>query len=179
MLYLVVLFAAAFTMLFMAYLMQQRTNDAAIDSLQDSLASFQSNNELISENRELRAENEDFQAALKELEEQVAALEQENDALNQQYINASNQANRAQAEASLRGALYAAEYLYESGDNQAAAQRLASIPGDDLLLLSTTSDGGVPSDSQRYEALKNALIEAGCLTEDPNSGQLQAISPEA
>ena len=56
-LYLAVLFAAAFTMLFMAYLMQQRANDAAIDSLQDSLTSFESIDELLNENQELRREN--------------------------------------------------------------------------------------------------------------------------
>ena len=50
-LYLAVLFAAAFTMLFMAYLMQQRANDAAIDSLQDSLTSFESIDELLNENQ--------------------------------------------------------------------------------------------------------------------------------
>ena len=56
-LYLAVLFAAAFTMLFMAYLMQQRANDAAIDSLQDSLTSFESIDEMLNENQDLRREN--------------------------------------------------------------------------------------------------------------------------
>lgn len=54
--YLVVLFAAAFTMLFMAYLMQQRANDSAINSLQDSLDQFRTLDELRNENQQLQEE---------------------------------------------------------------------------------------------------------------------------
>lgn len=170
--YLIILFAAAFLLLLMAYFMQQRNSNAIIGNLQDSLTSFQTVDELREENQQLREQ-------LEALEEDISELQEENEALNQQYINASNWANQAQTEAYLRNTLYVAEYLYESGDYQAAAERLAQISGDDLLIISTTSDSGVPSDSQRYETLKNALIEAGYLTENPDSGELRAVQPES
>ena len=168
--YLIILFAAAFLLLLMAYFMQQRNSNAIIGNLQDSLTSFQTVNELREENQQLREQ-------LEALEEDISELQEENETLNQQYINASNRANQAQAEAYLRNTLYVAEYLYESGDYQAAAERLAQINGDDLLIISTTSDSGVPSDSQRYETLKNALMEAGYLTENPDNGELRAVQP--
>ena len=168
--YLIILFAAAFLLLLMAYFMQQRNSNAIIGNLQDSLTSFQTVDELREENQQLREQ-------LEALEEDISELQEENEALNQQYINASNWANQAQTEAYLRNTLYVAEYLYESGDYQAAAARLAQINGDDLLIISTTSDSGVPSDSQRYETLKNALMEAGYLTENPDNGELRTVLP--
>lgn len=170
--YLTILFAAAFLMLLLAYFMQQRNSNAVIGNLQNSLTSFQTLDELREENQQLRER-------LQVLEEERDALQSDNDALTQQYTDASNREKRAQAESDLRGTLYAAEYLYETDHLQAAAERLASITGDDLLIISAASDGTVPSDTQRYETLKAALVAAGYLTEDPGSGQLRLTHPEA
>ena len=159
--YLIILFAAAFLLLLMAYFMQQRNNNAIIGNLQDSLTSFQTLDEL-------RDENEQLQEQLQALEEENAALQEEYETLNQQYINASNQEKRAQTESDLRNTLYVAEYLFERGDYQAAAQRLVFINGDDLAIISTTSDGGAPSDLERYETLKSALLNLGYIQEDEN-----------
>lgn len=170
--YLTILFAAAFFMLLMAYFMQQRNNEVAMSGLRDSISQFQSLDDLRNENEQ------QLQERLLALEEENATLQEENEALNQQYVNVSNWYNRAQTESDLRGTLYTAEYLYEAGDYQTAAACLSTVNGDDLLIISTTSSYGVPSDSQRYETLKEALIETGHLTEDPNSGQLQVTAPE-
>lgn len=171
--YLTILFAAAFFMLLMAYFMQQRNNEVTMSGLRDSITQFQSLDELRNENELL------LQEQLQALEEENAVLKEENEALNQQYIIVSNWCNRAQTESDLRGTLYTAEYLYEAGDCQTAAKCLANVSGDELLIISTTPfHDGIPSDSQRYETLKEALLEAGYLTEDP-SGQLYAAAPEA
>lgn len=85
--YLAVLFAAAFLLLLLAYLMQQRTNEAAIGSLTQSITSIQSLDDLIEENGALREENEalitenealtaDKQALDRQLQETTEALEE-------------------------------------------------------------------------------------------------------
>ncbi|MEG2421327.1 MAG: hypothetical protein RSB55_07230 [Oscillospiraceae bacterium] len=66
-LYLAILFAAAFVLLLMSYFMQQRTNDAAISGLQQSISSMQSMENMIDDNSKLQ--------------ERVAALDEKNDAL--------------------------------------------------------------------------------------------------
>ena len=85
--YLAVLFAAAFLLLLLAYFMQQRTNEAAIGSLTQSITSIQSLDDLIEENGALREENEalitenealtaDKQTLDRQLQETTEALEE-------------------------------------------------------------------------------------------------------
>ena len=67
--YLVILFAAAFILLLLSYLMQQRTNQTAMDNLQEtSTSAVQSLQNLIAERDQLKEET----TALKE---QITALE--------------------------------------------------------------------------------------------------------
>ena len=56
--YLAILFAAAFLMLLLAYFIQQRNNDVALDHLRDSITSYQSLDQLIEENQALDDENQ-------------------------------------------------------------------------------------------------------------------------
>lgn len=71
--YLLILFAAAFLMLLLAYFIQERNTEAQIGDLRDSLEAFQSISALTAENQELREQ-------LDELEEDYRAL---SDALEQ------------------------------------------------------------------------------------------------
>lgn len=170
--YLAILFAAAFLMLLLAYFMQQRNSNAVIGNLQSSISQFQTVDEL-------REENQQLQNQLQALEKKLDALQAENDVLTQQHTDASNRERRAQTESDLRATLYAVEYLCGAGDFQSAAERLLSINDDDLLIISTAPDGGVPSDAQRYEALKANLVTGGYITEDPVSGQLRLTGQES
>lgn len=170
--YLIILFAAAFLLLLMAYFMQQRNSNTIIGNLQDSLTSFQTMEEMLAENQQLRER-------LDQLEEDLESLQSTYDDLSQQYDDLSQSEAQAQAKADLRHNLYVAEYLYQAGDDLAAAQRLAAIPVEDLALLDDSSDSGAPTDAQRYETLKDALIASGSLTEDPDSGQIQVVLPES
>lgn len=86
-------------MLFMAYLMQQRANDAAIDSLQDSLTSFESIDELLNENQELRRENESLEDQAAELEEQLHQAQDSADSWRQKYDDQTQQQKESQADA--------------------------------------------------------------------------------
>ena len=81
--YLVILFAAAFVLLLMSFLMQQRANREAMDNLQqtsDSTVQYLEN--LLEENQTLKEEN----AALKA---QAEALEEELDEIIKSFYNGS------------------------------------------------------------------------------------------
>ena len=84
-LYLMILFAAAFLLLLMSFLMQNRSNREAMDHLEET-----SNSAMESLENRLR-ENEELKA-------QVAQLEEENDKLTQQVRQADDQARQEQEE---------------------------------------------------------------------------------
>ena len=84
-LYLMILFAAAFLLLLMSFLMQNRSNREAMDHLEET-----SNSAMESLENRLR-ENEELKA-------QVAQLEEENDKLTQQVQQANDQARQEQEE---------------------------------------------------------------------------------
>ena len=79
--YLVILFAAAFLVLLMSFLMQQRANQEAIDNLQQtSESAVQSLENLLQENEALKEQNGALQTQLDELQGQLdgaAQAEQE------------------------------------------------------------------------------------------------------
>lgn len=168
--YLIILFAAAFLLLLMAYFMQQRNSNVIIGNLQDSLTSFQAVDEL-------REENQRLQEQLQTLEDELADLQERQTQLEQQYNDAIEAQQQAQAEADLRQALSAAQYHYEQGDYQAAAQALSNLGDAELAALSDRSEDGAPSDALRYETLRDALLDAGFLTQD-ESGRLQPVGQD-
>ena len=65
--YLVILFAAAFALLLMAYFMQQRSNNEVIGNLQNSVNQFQTVDELRAENQQLQEQLEEYEALIEEL----------------------------------------------------------------------------------------------------------------
>lgn len=94
--YLVILFAAAFVLLLMSFLMQQRANQAALDDLQQtSDSTVQSLENMLQENKSLKEQNAELQAQVDALEEQVNSAQTdtgETDALRRQldaltYLN--------------------------------------------------------------------------------------------
>ena len=84
-LYLMILFAAAFLLLLMSFLMQNRSNREAMDHLEEtSNSAMESLENRLQENEELKA--------------QVSQLEEENDKLTQQVQQADDQARQEQEE---------------------------------------------------------------------------------
>lgn len=76
--YLVILFAAAFVLLLFAYLMQQRNSAEILGNLSDlrnSMGNIQSIDQLVEENQTLREEKEDLERRIAELEKRVSDLE--------------------------------------------------------------------------------------------------------
>ena len=75
--YLVILFAAAFVLLLLSYFMQQRSNEETIDGLKQSVSAIQSAQDAFEENASLKEQ-------LEELESQVQA--QQNELSQQAYV---------------------------------------------------------------------------------------------
>ena len=156
--YLVVLFAAAFTMLFMAYLMQQRANDAAISSLQDSLTSFESIDELLNENQVLRGEYDALEEQAAKLEEQLQQAQDSADSWQQQYEDQAQQWKDSQADARIWQALWRIEYSYREGDLEACAEQYT--------MLSSSDDYAPPEEGEvlsRFREIFDELVEEGYL----------------
>ena len=85
--YLTILFAAAFLLLLLSYLMQQRTNSETIEGLKQSVSAMQSIDSL-------QKEKEGLESQVALLEEQVSALQNETAAL---QSTAEDQAHAAEA----------------------------------------------------------------------------------
>ena len=117
-LYLMILFAAAFLLLLMSFLMQNRSNREAMDHLEET-----SNSAMESLENRLR-ENEELKA-------QVAQLEEENDKLTQQVQQADDQARQEQEELTAvlqaLGDLNTLRGLYNQGRYSDARDFLAGL----------------------------------------------------
>lgn len=76
--YLVVLFAAAFILLLLSFLMQQRSHEEAIDGLKQSVTTMQSVQEVYEENTALAEQLEQLEEQLRAQENEISGLEQGN-----------------------------------------------------------------------------------------------------
>lgn len=85
--YMTILFVAAFVLLLLAYFMQQRSSEAAIDGLKDSVHAIQSAQEVYEENSMLKEE-------ISNLEEQISQL---NDQIKLQQNNSDQQEKTIQS----------------------------------------------------------------------------------
>ncbi len=115
--YLVILVAAAFLLLLMAYLMQQRTADT-VQGLHDSVNSVQTIDQLVVDNRALR--------------EQLEKLEAERDAVQQELDDLAAKAADAAREPTLRfnalNTLNQLRALYNQGKYKEAKTLLVANP---------------------------------------------------
>lgn len=69
--YMTILFLAAFVLLLLAYVMQQRTSVDAIDGLKDSVSAIQTAQEVYEENSALRTQIRELEDQLEQLEDQT------------------------------------------------------------------------------------------------------------
>ncbi|NLF34629.1 MAG: hypothetical protein GX585_01535, partial [Clostridiales bacterium] len=111
--YLALLFAAAFLLLLLSYLMQQRSNEAMFSELQRSISAVQSLDQLVAEN--------------KELEDRVMALEAELAALRLTEQSARTLSERREKALEAMDWLREIAGLYELGYYRKARTALAAF----------------------------------------------------
>lgn len=176
--YLAIMFAAAFLMLLLAYFIQQRNNEVAMDGLKDSLTSFESMDELLEDNRALREELDaleqelDAQTAQNEaLLERISELESELDGANRRYEDLVSSWEEENSFSSVLSTLYFAETKFQEKDYTTAAAVLADWDTAFLEKIIDTYDAKyyMHYDPEgiylrpRYDTLVTSLIDLGYL----------------
>lgn len=120
--YLAILFAAAFLLLLMSYFMQQRTNQEAMNDLQQSSSSaVQSLDNLIAERNSLKEQ-------VASLEETQRDLQTEAEALRSELGQAREAAAAAQRQTEALNQLNQVRILYNQHRNREARELLAQCP---------------------------------------------------
>lgn len=81
--YLVILFAAAFVLLLLSYFMQQRSNEETIDGLKQSVSAIQSAQDAFEENASLKEQLEELESQVQAQQNELSQQELENRSLQQ------------------------------------------------------------------------------------------------
>ena len=148
--YLVILFAAAFVLLLMSFLMQQRANQAALDDLQQtSDSTVQSLENMLQENESLKEQNAELQAQVDALEEQVNSAQTdtgETDAL-QRQLDALTYLNQIRA-------LYNEGRYADARDVTAAAESALAGNGGMEGVLGEVSAALTDQERENYDPLE-------------------------
>ena len=87
--YMAILFLAAFILLLLAYFMQHRSSEAAIDGLKDSVSAIQNAQEVYEENADLREQVYALEKQIDALEDDISGLERSNSLLQSEKENLS------------------------------------------------------------------------------------------
>ena len=147
--YLAILFAAAFLMLLLAYFIQQRNNDVAMDHLRDSITSYQSLDQLIEKNQSLGDENKQLTQDLEAAQEDSQQWQTLYEDLDADYKTVSAQADTAEALLSLSIAYQGEDFETCAGILQnLAASADYTAPADENIrnwlqgVCETLADGG-------------------------------------
>ena len=157
--YLAIMFAAAFLMLLLAYFIQQRNNEVAIDGLKDSLTSFQSMDELMEENRALREELEALEQEKETLEETVDAWEAEYAQLEEMYQNELARCSATSDYLASWGNYWEIEQFYRSERYEECAEAIKTLRYSTYY---STPDAA----QERANEIWDALEGMGLLTEE-------------
>lgn len=147
--YLVILFAAAFLLLLMSFLMQQRSNQAAIDNLQQtSDSTAQSLENMLQENASLKEENASLKEEISSLQDQLEAAQSAvDDGASELQLDALNYLNQIRA-------LYNAGRYADARDVIAAAEAAMAGQGGMEAVLGEISDGLTQQQREDYDPLE-------------------------
>lgn len=152
--YITVLFAAAFFLLLLTFLMERRSSQAEMDSLRgDSASAWESVQNMMAENQELKNELNILNMRLEALESQESALQEELDLT-------KTQADTAQRQVRAMELLLELEQAYSRGRYTTARQVIQNIRDlslDASLPDTNQADPESPSPLERYQTICGAL----------------------
>ena len=151
--YLMILFAAAFLLLLMSFLMQRRANQEAIDNLQEtSNSATQSLQNTIQQNEELTKQVEDLEEAFSENQQTIRDQENQLEDLEQQVEDLTKGSQAMDW-------FWQINEAYASG-RYSQARSLIQEMGEELpnyLPKESVTDNGRYSPYDRYQEIYNAL----------------------
>ena len=140
--YIMILFLAAFVLMFLSLLAHQRSNTEALGELQNSVAAMQAAQEQIID-----------------LQTQLDETEQERDQAKTELEASQNDAEQLKKESDALMALYTLQQEYLAGNLDSCRITLQEISDQKLAeLLPTTAPEGVTTPAQRYQELKEAIL---------------------
>ena len=143
--YIMVLFIAAFLLMALSFLMHQRSNTEALGQLQNSVNAMQAVQET--------------QEKVIALQEELSAAEDRMDALEKEKADSDQAVLDAQREADALLALYTLQQEYLTEDYDGCRKILQAMEDEDLVKLlpkQSLSDATSPAD--RYQQLKEAVL---------------------
>lgn len=152
--YLMVMFVAAFLLLCLAYFQQQRSSaDATDDAMKQSASALQSIENLLTESKRLQQE-------VSELESQVNSLTQEKTALEQSAQTWADQADAAERQLAAMDYFWRIQRLYSRGSRRDALELVKEFESSGLsqeLPRANPSDLEGTSPADQYQSLLDAL----------------------
>ena len=143
--YIMILFIVAFLLMALSFFMHQRSNTEALGELQNSVSAMQ----------EIQA----TQDKVIQLQEELDKTEDEMDALKDQVQEAEDRVAEKQREVDALTGLYTLQQQFSAGDLDACRQTMQDLEDAGLVdLLSKDSSNGVTSPAERYQQLKEAIL---------------------
>ena len=142
--YILILFLAAFLLIFLSLLAHQLSNSEALGQLQNSMSAMQ-----------------EIQEQILNLQTQLDAVEQERDQAKADLEASQNDAEQLKKESDALMALYTLQQEYLAGNLDSCRITLQEISDQKLAdLLPTTAPEGVTTPAQRYQELREAILNA-------------------
>ena len=142
--YIMILFIVAFLLMALSFLMHQRSNTEALGKLQNSVTAMQ----------EVQA----VQDKVIQLQEELDKAEDQMDELTQQLQERDAAVADAAKDADALLALYTLQQQYAAGDYDACLSTMQMMEDEGLIQRLPKEDPNVTPPAQRYEQLKEAVL---------------------
>lgn len=142
--YIMILFIVAFLLMALSFLMHQRSNSEVLGELQHSVTAMQ----------EVQA----VQDKVIGLQEELSDAQDEIDALNDQLAEQEEAFSQEQKRIDALMGLYTLQQQYSAGDYDACLTTMQRMEDEGLVELLPDSDDQVTSPAQRYQQLKEAVL---------------------
>jgi len=150
--YILILFIAAFLLMGLSLLMHQRSNTEALGQLQNSVTAMKEVQAVQDKVIELQDQLADAEEAIHDLE---AQMEQQ---LEQQAADAQEALDKSRLETEALLMLYTLQQQYSAGDFDACMKTMQTIEDNNLLLYLSQTNPDVTAPSFRYQQLKEAVL---------------------
>lgn len=145
--YILILFLAAFLLMFLSLLAHQRSNAEALGQLQNSVSAIQ--------------EIQTSQEQVISLQEQLSAMQKELDAAQDDAAAKDDSIAQLEKEADALLALYNLQQEYLTGNLDGCRVTLQEISDQGLeSLLPKTAPEGITAPAQRYQELREAILNS-------------------
>ena len=153
--YIMILFIAAFLLMALSFLMHQRSNTEALGKLQNSVTAMQEVQALQDKIIELQEEMSQLEDSLADQEEALEKAQAEGTKQQATYVSDLAAAEK-ETEAMLE--LYTLQQQFSAGDYDACMETMQFMETQGLVALLPKEDDAVTPPAQRYEQLKEAVV---------------------